>query len=196
MLYVNSTNMEMYFIAHVLPAALNEKIIAYKQMMQQRYECRVGLKSPAHITLVAPFWEDAIKETMLIHDLDLISRQQYPFNINTYQFGAFKPRTIYIDVKPNDQLNALKKTVENFLVNKNEYHIKAESRPFTPHITIATRDMSKSIFHEAWPYFADKRFEQQWEATSVSLLRHNKKNWDVIHTSQFSKSSEPVIQNP
>ncbi len=188
--------MEMYFIAHVLPAELNEKILAYKQMMQQRYECRVGLKSPAHITLVAPFWEDGNKETMLIHDLDLICQQQHSFSITTYQFGAFKPRTIFIDVMPNDQLKSLKKSVESFLVNKNEYHIKAEGRPFTPHITITTRDMSKSTFHEAWPYFEDKRFEQQWEATSVSLLRHNKKNWDVIHTSQFSKTSEPVIQNP
>jgi hypothetical protein len=47
--------MEMYFIAQVLPSTLNEKILAFKQFMLERFECRVGLKSPAHITFIAPF---------------------------------------------------------------------------------------------------------------------------------------------
>jgi 2'-5' RNA ligase len=187
--------MEMYFIAQVLPAELNEKILLYKQFMFERYRCSVGLKSPAHITLIAPFWEDAEKENDLVNDMDLISRNQFPFTVNTMNFAAFKPRTIFIDVMPNAKLNALKSLVESELVNSKDYRIKAEHRTFKPHITIATRDIDKKTFSEAWAYFGNKKFEQQWMASSVSLLRHNKKNWDVIHTSQFSTSSEQVIQS-
>ncbi|HJW16586.1 MAG TPA: 2'-5' RNA ligase family protein [Flavisolibacter sp.] len=187
--------MEMYFIAHVLPAELNEKILAFKQLMLERYECRVGLKSPAHITMIAPFWEDSGKENNLITDLDLISSEQFPFMINTLNFGAFKPRTIFVDVKANDKLNALKSSVERQLVDSKKYSIKAEDRPFIAHITIATRDLHKKSFSEAWAYFENKRFEEQWMADSVSLLRHNKKNWDVIHASQFSITSEQAIKS-
>jgi 2'-5' RNA ligase len=187
--------MEMYFIAQVLPAALNEKILALKEFMLEHYECRIGLKSPAHITLIAPFWEDSEKENNLIADLDHISSQHFSFFINTINFAAFKPRTLFVDVMGNDKLNALKSSVERHLTEGKKYNIKAEGRPFKPHITIATRDLYKKSFSEAWSYFENKRFEEQWKADSVSLLRHNKKNWDVIHTSQFSISSEQAIQS-
>jgi len=187
--------MEMYFIAQVLPPALNEKILAFKQFMLERFECRVGLKSPAHITFIAPFWEDIGKEDSLIADLDHISSQHFPFYINTINFGAFKPRTIFVDVMANDKLNELKSSIESQLLNSKKYSIKSEGRPFKPHITIATRDLYKKSFSEAWSYFENKQFNEQWMADSVSILRHNKKNWDVIHTSQFAISSEQIIQN-
>lgn len=190
------TIMEMYFIAHVLPEELNEKILVYKQQMLERYGCKVGLKSPAHITLIPPFWLEPAHEKDLISDLDIISRAHCPFIINTSNFAAFTPRTIFIDVIANNDLHALKSSVENQFTNNKEYNIKAELRPFKPHITIATRDLTKKSFGEAWAYFENKKFEKQWVANSISLLHHNKKNWDVLHTSQFSIPSDQVIQNP
>jgi 2'-5' RNA ligase len=185
----------MYFIAHVLPAELNEKIQFYKQVMLERYGCKVGLKSPAHITLIAPFWLEPGKEKGLINNLDLISRDHCPFIINTLNFAAFKPRTIFIDVIDNKDLNTLKSSIERQFVNNKDYNIKSEDRPFKPHITIATRDLTKKSFSEAWAHFENKQFEKKWVANSISLLHHNKKNWDVIHTSQFSIASNQLIQN-
>ena len=54
--------MQMYFVAIVLPSHLNEKLLAYKQLMLEKYNCKVALKSPAHITLVPPFWMEEEKE--------------------------------------------------------------------------------------------------------------------------------------
>ena len=155
--------------------------------MLEKYNCKVGLKSPAHITLVPPFWMQEEKEEQLINDIMLMSNQLQPFNMATHNFSAFKPRTIFIAPKPNEELNKVKKAIDDFFKTNSFYNIKIDARPFHPHITIATRDLYKKSFHEIWPWFAEKEFIAEWIVEGISVLSHNKKNWDVIHTSQFQK---------
>lgn len=176
----------MYFIALVLPAHLDEKVLKYKMMMLEKYGCRVGLKSPAHITLVPPFWMEEEKEQQLMTDLDSLSLRFPPFPLATGNFSAFRPRTIFVAIKDNEHLIELKNEVDDFFREKASYPIRTDTRPFHPHITIATRDLHKKSFFESWPWFAEKQFLEEWQAEGISLLRHNKKNWDVIFTSQFN----------
>ena len=175
----------MYFIALVLPQPLNENIFKYKQMMLEKYNCRVGLKAPAHITLVPPFWMEEEKEQQLIADIDHLGSDVHPFHISTNNFSAFKPRTIFVALTPNKHLQQLKEVTDRFFKDNSLYNIKIDARPFHPHITIATRDLFKKSFFEVWPWFAEKKLIEEWQADGISLLKHNKKNWDVIHTSQF-----------
>lgn len=156
-------------------------------MMLDRYSCRVGLKSPAHITLVAPFWMEEEREQKLIGDIDQLSSGLHSFIVSTNHFSAFKPRTIFVAVAPNEQLNELKKATDHFFQSNSFYNIKTDTRPFHPHITIATRDLFKKSFFEIWPWFAERKFVEEWKAEGISLLKHNKKNWDVVHTSQFKE---------
>jgi 2'-5' RNA ligase len=76
--------------------------------------------------------------------------------------------------------------VDDFFRLNSFYKIKIDTRPFHPHITIATRDLFKKSFCEAWPVFEKESFKEEWQVNGLSVLRHNKKNWDVIYTSQFS----------
>jgi 2'-5' RNA ligase len=177
--------MQMYFIAIVLPQHLNEKVMKYKNMMLEKYNCKVGLKSPAHITLVSPFWMEKEKEERLIDDIKFLSQNLQPFHISTNNFSAFKPRTIFIEPTPIEELNKVKKLADDFFDNNIFYNLKIDHRPFHPHITIATRDLYKKDFHEIWPWFAEKKLIEEWMVEGISILRHNKKNWDVIFTSQF-----------
>ena len=180
----------MYFIALVLPPLLNEKILNWKNFMYQRYECKVGLKSPAHITIVPPFWMEEEKENILLADVNDLCKTLSPLIVRTQNFSAFKPRTIFIDVEKNHALESLKETSDKFFKQNRPYKIKIDARPFHPHITIATRDLFKKTFYEAWPTFEKEKFEEEWLADSLSVLRHNKKNWDVIQTSQFIMHSK------
>lgn len=177
--------MQMYFIAVVLPPELNEKVMMLKNMMRDRYNCQVGLKSPAHITLVAPFWMEEEKEEQLMADISLLSGRLSPLRIVTKDFSAFPPKTIFVAVEPNERLNEVKKTVEAFFSERPFYRLPTESRPFHPHITIATRDLHKKHFREIWPWFSENKFREEWIAEGLSLLRHNKKNWDVVCTAPF-----------
>lgn len=174
----------MYFIAVVLPEDLDKKILEYKKWMADKYGNRVGLKSPSHITIIPPFWMEPGKEEELKKDIDSISTSHLKFVLCTDNFSAFKPRTIFIAVEENDSLNALKKTADHFFHNK-DYKIKAENRPFHPHITIATRDLHKKDFADAWPHFETKSFSEAFQANGLSLLKHNGSTWDVVYTSAF-----------
>ena len=155
--------------------------------MFENYGCKVGLKSPAHITLLPPFWMDEELESDLLNATDLLAKQTLPFSINTDNFSVFAPRTIFIEVSPNKNLQQLKETSDNYFKTQLQYKTKIDDRPFHPHITIATRDLHKKDFYEAWNIFKQKEFKEVWQAEVLSVLRHNQKNWDVLYTSQFKK---------
>lgn len=176
--------MQIYFIAIVLPEELDKKVLRWKKIMNEKFGCKIGLKSPAHITLIPPFRMQPEKEYQLTADIDAISLSVAPFIINTRNFSAFRPRTIFIDVLVNAELRALKVAADE-LFSKADYKINIDTRPFHPHITIATRDLHKKIFHEAWAVFESKKFVSGWKAAGLSLLRHNSKSWEVVYTSAF-----------
>ena len=95
--------MMMYFVALVLPEDLNQQVLKWKNYMHERYQCKVSLKSPAHITLVPPFWLDESKENVLLSDINKIAIEEKAFTVETKNFSAFKPRTIFIDVVKNEK---------------------------------------------------------------------------------------------
>ena len=177
----------MYFIALVAPEIINQQILKWKLWMKEHYNCEVALRSPAHITLIPPFWMKSELENELIHSLDISSTNESGFSIQLKNFSYFKPRVIFVSVLTNGQLTVLRTKLTDTLLASNKFPFTNDDRPFHPHVTIATRDLYKKAFYEAWEYFKDKEYEEEWIANSISLLRHNKKNWDVIATSQFQK---------
>lgn len=180
---------KMYFIALVAPADINRDVLAWKNLMKERFDCSVALRSPAHITLVPPFWMDEAIESKLTKLLKEFSGAETLFEIGLKNFDAFKPRVIFLDVIPNESLQTLHSRLLDFLVTRsNDLPIEKEDRPFHPHITIATRDLHKKAFREAWEIFKEKSYEASWPVDSISVLRHNQKNWDVIFTSQFDSN--------
>jgi 2'-5' RNA ligase len=179
----------MYFIAHVLPEDLNRQVIKLKLRMKDRFGCLIGLNSPAHITLLPPFWMKEEMESELKQALDHLAATICPFTISTLGFNSFKPRTIFIEPVLTPELEKLKSTANEFAGRHPAFGAKTDERKFHPHITIATRDLQRKDFVEAWALFQGKPFEAEWKAENISLLSHNKKNWDVVHTSQFQKFS-------
>jgi len=176
---------KMYFIALVTPEEINRKVLEWKNFMKEHYGCIVALRSPAHITLMAPFWMDDSLEQNVAAALTEFSKQKDPFQIQLKGFSAFKPRVIYVSVQPNEALQKVQADLQKSLTNQGSFSINAEVRAFHPHVSIATRDLYKKAFHEAWTIFKGKKYEASWQANGISLLRHNEKNWEVIFTSQF-----------
>ena len=177
---------KMYFIAFVAPQEIDRQVLEWKNFMKDHYGCVVALRSPAHITLIPPFWIDETLQTDLQNSLEEFSATQEPFIVHLKDFSAFKPRVIYVAVEQNEDLQKIKSSLENFLLAKNIFPIKAEDRPFHPHVSIALRDLHKKAFHEAWEIFSKKNYAAEWPVKGISLLRHNEKNWEVINTSQLA----------
>lgn len=179
--------MNMYFLAIVCPEQINREVLQWKHWMRDRFGCIAALRSPAHITLVPPFWMEAALEKNMIDKTDLFCSKLKPFAISVTNFAAFKPRVIFVDVLKNEILEELQSDISEFLIAAGEFPVQKDERAFHPHITIATRDLHKRSFAEAWEFFAKKEYHAGWMAEGISLLKHNKKNWDVIHTSRFSQ---------
>ncbi len=153
--------------------------------MKEKYLCEVALRSPVHITLVAPFWMKNELENEVIGTINVFSANQKNITITLNNFSHFKSRVIYIDVVPNEPLNRLKNELTTFLLETGLYSLKEDVRPFHPHVTIATRDLYKKAFDETWEILKDKKFNAGWTAKSVSLLKYNNKAWQVIANAQF-----------
>ncbi len=179
----------MYFIALVAPEDINRQVLKWKHWMKERYQCEVALRSPAHITLIPPFWMKPELETNLASAIDQFSISEKSFRVQLNNFSHFKPRVIFIGVTENHLLVKLKNNLSRFLVNTGMYPLKDDDRPFHPHVTIATRDLRKMVFYEAWEHFKEKRYAAEWMVQHISLLKHNTKNWDIIASSPFIPDS-------
>jgi len=177
--------MNMYFVALVAPDEINQKILKWKLWMKEKFGCEVALRSPAHITLLPPFWMKPELENEFIDSINSFSDKQQGFDIQLRNFNSFKPKVIFVDIVKDVTLDNIHKNLQYHLLSTEKFPVKKDERPFHPHITIATRDLYKRAFYEAMDYFKTKEYEASWRTEGISLLRHNKKNWDVIFTSQF-----------
>ena len=139
----------------------------------------------AHITLIPPFWMQPDLEKVLIDSIKEFSAGTKGFSILLKDFSCFQPKVIFTNVEKNEELLHLKQDLEQFLLSANKFPINKDDRVFHPHVTLATRDLYKKAFYEAWEYFKEKKYEAQWHAEGLSLLRHNQKKWDVIATSHY-----------
>ena len=181
--------MNMYFVALVAPEDINKQVVKWKHWMKERYQCEVALRSPAHVTLVPPFWMRPELENNLDDSITKFSIHQKSFRVQLNNFSHFKSKVIFIDVATNDQLTKMKDDLSRFLLNSGKYPLKEDGRSFHPHVSIANRDLHKTAFYEAWEHFKEKRYAADWMVQSISLLKHNNRNWDVIASSLLIKES-------
>lgn len=178
----------MYFIALVAPAEINRAVLGWKEYMRERYGCVVGLRSPAHVTLVPPFWMDPAQQADLEGFLKEFSLRWNKFLLQLHNFSAFPPRVIFIHVKESLDLLRLRDEIMNGVIELRKFRVDPDERPYRPHLTIAGRDLTKTAFREAWEHFKNKTYTAEWHVEDIALLRHNKKNWDVVHTSRFKNN--------
>jgi 2'-5' RNA ligase len=172
---------KMYFIAVVAPEDVNRQVKQWKNYMREHYGCLVALRSPAHITLIPPFWmQDALEEE-LIQDVNSFAAMQSSFYISLKNFEAFKPRVIFVGIEENELLAQLKQKLEQHLLSLNKYPVKKESRPFHPHLTIANRDLRKKDFYPAFEHFLKLEYQASFAANDLALLKHNGTEWTVAH---------------
>ena len=54
-----------------------------------------------------------------------------------------------------------------------------------PHHNVATRDLTKEAFSEAWPELQKEEFKASFDVHSIFLLKHNGRNWDILEEFPF-----------
>lgn len=169
--------MQMFFIAILASQEIEEHVSQYKNWMKEHYGCKVALKSPAHITLVAPFSTDpgTIKQVEAL--LEDFVQEQSTFEIEVGGFSAFDKRVIFLEVQENALLNECYKKLNHDMHELLPELFKLEKRPFHPHITIANRDILLSGFNDAFAYFSSIDYKANFTAHKITLLQLEPGKW-------------------
>ena len=56
---------------------------------------------------------------------------------------------------------------------------------FTPHMTVAFRDLTPENFYLAKTAYDKKKISFSFLVQSICLLRHNGQHWDIVHEAHF-----------
>ncbi len=175
-----SAEHSMYYIAIICPGEPGNKIMRLKHWMKEQFGCVVALKSPAHITLIPPFWLEETAEEKLQQMLLSFTSNADELEIHLDGFSHFGKRVLFVQVKEDPAMEEIKKQVELHFLRSFQDVIKPDDRPFHPHITIANRDMKPGDFYKAWQHFSQTEFKEVFRAKTISLLKLSPGKWDVI----------------
>ncbi|MEK6783832.1 MAG: 2'-5' RNA ligase family protein [Bacteroidota bacterium] len=169
----------LYFIAIIPPSPISEQAWELKNYFKEHYHSKAALNSPPHITLHMPFeWKEK-KEEVLVSKLELFSQNKETFTLEFQNFYYFAPRVIFINVLECELLRKFQHELHRFCKEElNIFNAQYKNLPFHPHLTLAFRDLKKSMFEKAWEEFKHKEFSGSFVADRFTLLKHNSKVWE------------------
>lgn len=176
---------ELYFIALIPDDELRREIRVIKERIKSLYGAGHALKSPAHITLQMPFKRSPADEATISEVLGTFASQEKPFAVDLDGYGTFSQRVIYIRVKDPDPICSLHRRMKEMLAEGLGFGHEEIMKDVKPHITVATRDLTRQAFSEAWPEFRDRKFTGHLEVKSLCLLKHNGRDWDIMEEFPF-----------
>ncbi|MBL7744612.1 MAG: 2'-5' RNA ligase family protein [Chitinophagaceae bacterium] len=171
---------KMYYIALLCPPDVNEMVLQFKYWMRDRFACIAGLKSPAHITLIPPFWLEEAKEPELLKAFHSFTSDMSELNIELNGFSHFGKKVLFVQVKDNPATEELKNQAEDHFTSIFPANIKKDDRSFHPHVTIATPDIKPSDFDRVWEHFSKKDFAANFITRTISLLKLSPGKWNVL----------------
>jgi len=179
----------LYFIAVVPPEPERSRLWELKRAFTEAYNTKAALRSPPHITLHMPFSFREDREIRLMEVLRGFVIQYPAFSLCLEGYGAFPPRVIYADVSESKELREIQTDLlQEMKTTFNIFNANYKDRPFRPHLTLAFRDLKKSMFHLAWEEYCEKSLDMCWHTQSVALLKHNGKMWEILEEMPLKSS--------
>jgi len=175
----------LYFIAIIPHIELRDEIRAVKERLRDRYGAGHALKSPAHITLQKPFKRLPSGEKDICVALKEFSSRERPFTVELNGYGAFVPRVIFIKIVEPAPVKSLHRRLRDVLLTEMGFGPDEVMNAVQPHITVATRDLARDAFSDAWQEMQDEEFVSSFEVWSIFLLRHNGRSWDLMEEFPF-----------
>ena len=170
---------DLFFLALLPPSEIQNPVRQLQTEMVERFDSRAALRSPPHITLFPPFRYTLPLDASLAQQLQSFADNHGPVAIELRNFGAFKPKVIYVHVEKTPGLLALQQQLDLYLTQELSIHHDRPQRPFAPHITLAYRDLRRAKFQEAWPEFEERSFQAEFTVPELTLLRHVGGKWQI-----------------
>lgn len=175
----------LYFIAIIVPDVVAAEIDIFKYDIRDNYGSKAALKTVPHITLKAPFKLPAEMHKGLEEWFHNIPHSSSPFHIGLENFGCFDnsyTKVIYVKPQLSAELKQLQANIiDSFSAAYPQIRMSTHEHEFTPHITIAYRDLTPENFEKAWPIYKDSQYASSFTCRSFCLLKHNGIKWEVVN---------------
>jgi len=171
-------NRTLWFVAILPPADIAEKVRSVQQEIAERFGPRRALRLPPHITVEPPFRLDDAEEPTLRRVLGEFLGQQRSFDLALRNFGSFRDDVIFLEIAPNLALLELQGALSKFMrgdaaiIQEPPFH-----EGYTPHMTVANRDVTPPIHHRIWDEFNTRKFYAEFRVERLTLMRHDGTQW-------------------
>jgi 2'-5' RNA ligase len=168
-----------FFVALLPPAEIQDYAANVIQDLSQRYHTRTS-QSPPHITLQPPFLWSRARLADLTASLQTFAHEQSALPVFLSNFGAFAPRVLYLQVVKTPELLAFQSVLSKHLVIANIIDpAHQEQRPYVPHLTVASRKLTRQTFQQAWSELQTQTVQFQFMADRLTLLIYIDQRWQV-----------------
>lgn len=112
------------------------------------------------------------RQPSAIHSLQIV-----PFTAHVRGFDAFDDRTIFAKVLPDEHWQKLRDTVIGSLLKSCPGTTKKDKRPFTPHLTIANRDIPPGASVGALAHFEELNLTSEFSIKEIAVFTRNEGIW-------------------
>ncbi|MCZ4244850.1 2'-5' RNA ligase family protein [Pedobacter punctiformis] len=174
----------LFLVCIIPPVSIVEDIDLIRNDISAKYNVHESLKRPAHITLYNP-----VKLSSALQEQKFFDALERACFMNTFEqvlknFSAFAPHTIYIDVEKNDEIMKLQGQIKKelkplaLLPEKNNFK-------FTPHLTIAFKDVKPETFESIMNEYQEKQFKRTFTINNFSVYKYMDKRWRPYKEFQF-----------
>lgn len=175
----SSANAIRLFVALIPPIAIQNYAAGVIQDLGDRYQMRAA-KAPPHITLQPPFLLQPEATVELEQQLRVFAQEHNPAPITLSGFGCFAPRVLYINVLKTPELITLQAHLMAHLeATLGIVDAVGQRRGFSPHLTVASRNVTRTTFRQAWADLQNQSVEFQFLGDRLTLLVHDGHSWQV-----------------
>lgn len=172
--------MKLYYLAVLVPEPVRTAILTIQQDISRMLGDEGVLRSPPHITLLAPFPFEEELLPQLSQELEKICASFRPFSVVLSGYDAFPSHTVFVRVLQNRSLRVL----EHMLWSRLTMHYPMVAwKPrvrFHPHVTIATKIAQEQTYFSLMKAFGDKPYHASFAVPELSLMSWDGESWEVV----------------
>ena len=182
-------NMEKYFLAILPSEEIFNRAEQIKNELKEKFNVKYALKSPAHITVKMPFPFDENREAQLIEKLGSFLKSYPCFDLRISGIHHFGNRVIYSKVAESEALRTLQEGLRKFC--RLHLHLVEElsDRNYTPHITLAFKDIKPKIYDQVFEFVNKQPIEGAFSVHQICLLKKIEGRWKVIFHLDLQRKS-------
>nr|WP_262894869.1 2'-5' RNA ligase family protein [Hymenobacter guriensis] len=154
------------------------QVWALKQEVHARTGSRNAVRLRPHITLWPPVHRPVEFARQAAEVLAEFAASETEFTVGLQDFAWFGSRTLFISVNSPETLKNFNQRLAQWC-RLHQLDIPLENRPFTPHMTLATRDLPADKVPELQKIFAGRNYAAQFSVQQLTLFEHRGTAWEV-----------------